>query len=92
MSLSMVVEQMNHVREQSGDVAIDLHDLQPDDADSVYYYIDDMLTETGYTKGNSAKVSPGFGTSNDDEHVMYLSAVVDLLQDGYDTPRYTLNF
>jgi len=92
MSLSMVVEQMNHVREQSGDVAIDLHDLQPDDADSIYYYIDDMLTETGYTKGNSAKMSPGFGTSDDGEHITYLSAVVDLLQDGYDTPQYTVNF
>ena len=92
MSLTAVVEQLNNVREQKGDVLVDLHDLQPDDADEVYYYIDDMLTETGYTKGNSAKVSPGFGTSNDDEHVMYLSAVVDLLQDGYDTPSYTLNF
>jgi hypothetical protein len=91
MSLSSVVDQFNHVREQKGDVLIDLHDLQPDDADEVFYYIDDALTETGYVRGNQAK-TVGFGPSNEDEHVTYLSAVVDLLQSGYDTPQYISNF
>ena len=42
-SLTTVVSQMNNMREQTGDAVIDVNDLQPDDADQVYYYIDDAL-------------------------------------------------
>jgi len=90
MSLSSVLEQFNHVREQKGDVVVDIHDLEPDDADEVFYFIDDALTETGYVKGRTSTI--GFDTSSEDEHKTYLSAVVELLRDGYDSPRFTLNF
>ena len=95
-SLTTVVSQMNNMREQTGDAVIDVNDLQPDDADEVFYYIDDALNQSGYVKGSSASVTPssiGFGTTNNaEDQTMYLSAVVDLLQSGYDTPQYVVNF
>ena len=91
MSLTAVVEQMNSVQEQNDEARIDLHDFQQEEADQVFEFIEERLNETGYVRGRTTS-SVGFGTTVEDEQVTYLSAVVDLLQQGYDTPNTVSNF
>ena len=91
MSLTAVVEQMNSVQDQNDEERIDLHDFQQEEADQVFEFIEERLNETGYVRGRTTS-SVGFGPSVENEQVTYLSAVVDLLQQGYDTPNTVANF
>ena len=91
MSLTAVVEQMNNVRDQNDEERIDLHDFQQEEADQVFEFCEERLNETGYVKGRTTS-SVGFGPSVEDEQVVYLSAVRDLLQQGFDTPNTVANF
>ena len=91
MSLTAVVEQMNNVRDQNDEERIDMHDFQQEEADQVFEFCDERLNETGYVRGQTSP-SVGFGTSAEDEQVTYLSAVLDTLQMGYDTPNTVSNF
>ena len=91
MSLTAVVEQMNNVRDQNDEERIDLHDFQQEEADQVFEFCDERLNETGYVRGRTT-TSVGFGPSVEDEQVTYLSAVLETLQKGYDTPNTVSNF
>ena len=91
MSLTAVVEQMNNVRDQNDEERIDLHDFQQEEADQVFEFCDERLNETGYVRGRTTS-SVGFGPSVEDEQVTYLSAVLETLQKGYDTPNTVSNF
>ena len=91
MSLTAVVEQMNNVRDQNDEERIDMHDFQQEEADQVFEFIEERLNETGYVRGRTTS-SVGFGTTVEDEQVTYLSAVLETLQKGYDTPNTVSNF
>ena len=91
MSLTAVVEQMNNVQDQNDEERIDLHDFQQEEADQVFEFCDERLNETGYVRGRTTS-SVGFGPSAEDEQVTYLSAVLETLQMGYDTPHTVSNF
>ena len=91
MSLTAVVEQMNNVQDQNDEERIDLHDFQQEEADQVFEFCDERLNETGYVRGRTTS-SVGFGPSVEDEQVTYLSAVLETLQKGYDTPNTVSNF
>ena len=91
MSLTAVVEQMNNVRDRNDEERIDLHDFQQEEADQVFEFCDERLNETGYVRGRTT-TSVGFGPSVEDEQVTYLSAVLETLQKGYDTPNTVSNF
>lgn len=91
MSLTAVVEQMNNVRDQNDEERIDMHDFQQEEADQVFEFCDERLNETGYVRGRTTS-SVGFGTTVEDEQVTYLSAVLETLQKGYDTPNTVSNF
>ncbi len=82
---------MNSRIENEGGEVVDLHDFQSEDADQVFEFIDEGLNNTGYVRGRATS-SVGFGTTVEDEQATYLSAALELLQQGYDTPNTVSNF
>lgn len=89
MSLSTVINEMNTMRHDTGMPTMQAGALTTDDAADLFTHIDDALTIDGYVRGMSYSL---LDAEDQTEHVRLLSAVVDLMQEGFNPPMTTRHF
>jgi len=89
MSLNTVINEMNTMRQDMGMPTMQAGALTTDDAADLFTHIDDALTTDGYVRGMSYSL---LDAEDQTEHVRLLSAVVDLMQEGFNPPMTTRHF